>query len=98
MTKLNQQVQGHMESHVFTCYCGEDSYLQISRDDEDGQYYISITKHPTRLGERLKTAWQALKGLEFTASNEVIIDGADAASLVEALRPIDRSFAANPEE
>lgn len=85
MTRLDQKIQGDMETHVFKCYCGEDSYLVVTKDSKDDQLYISITKHPTRLVERLKLAWKSLRGLEFTTTNEVIIDGSDADNLALAL-------------
>jgi hypothetical protein len=86
MSKVEQLIQGNMEYHIFRCYCGECSYLSIIQDSEDDQIYIEITLHPTRLTERLKLAWKALRGLEFLASNEVIIDGSDAEKLIEAVR------------
>lgn len=85
MTKLEQKIQGDMESHIFKCYCGENSYLEITRDDDDKQFYLSISVSPTRLAERLKLAWKALLGLEFSTSNEIMIDYTDARMLIEAL-------------
>lgn len=85
MSKIDQTIQGNMDSHIFKCYCGENSYLEIVRDFEDDQRYISITMHPTRLKERLKLAWKALRGLEFSVSNEVVIDGDDINKVRKAL-------------
>lgn len=85
MSKLNQEIQGHMPTHIFKCYCGEDSYLEIMQDPDDKEFYLTITKHPTRLKERLKLAWKAFRGLEFAASNEVIIAEKDAKKIAKAL-------------
>lgn len=85
MTKIKQVIQGGMEPDVFLCYCGEYSYLRISRDDEDQQAYVSIVGHPTSLKERLVAAWRCLFGKEFYISNEVIIDGKDLSALRKAL-------------
>lgn len=86
MTKINQTIQGNMDSSIFKCYCGENSYLEVIKDPEDKQIYISITLRPTRLRERLKLAYRALRGLEFTSSNEVVIDGDDIKELIKALK------------
>lgn len=86
MTKINQTIQGNLETHIFKCYCGENSYLEVMKDTDDKQIYINITLHPTRLSERLKLAWRALRGLEFSASNEVVIDGKDIGSLIRGIK------------
>lgn len=91
MTKLKESTQWPVEFHIYKCWCGEDSYLQVARDDEDKQFYISITVHPTRFLERLRMAWKALRGIEFTASNEVIVDFQDAKELTAALSPQPRT-------
>lgn len=85
MAKIDNQVQGSMPTHIFKCYCGENSYIEIIQDPEDKEFYFSITQRPTRLKERLTTAWKALRGLEFTASNEVIVLDTDAHKIIEAL-------------
>jgi len=77
MTELKQKIQFENKSEVFKCYCGENSYLEFIYDKEDDQYYVTITLQPTRLLERLKLAWKALRGLEFSSANEVVIDGED---------------------
>ena len=87
MTKLTEDSQWNTGRHIFKCWCGEDSYLEVIQDVEDGEYYISITQHPTRLKERLAMAWKALRGIEFTASNSVMIVEKDAKKLVKALTP-----------
>lgn len=86
MSKINQVIQGGGEVHIFKCYCGEDSFLEFTGRKEDDEIYAQITIHPTRLGKRLKLAWKALRGLEFTASNSVIIDGKDLPKLIKALQ------------
>ena len=35
--------------------------------------------------ERLKLAWMAIRGLEFSVSNEIIIDNTDIKKLIKAL-------------
>lgn len=85
MTKLAETIQGNLETHIFKCYCGEDSYLEVMQDSEDKEFYISITMHPTSISERIKAAWKALRGLEFSASNTVIILEEDADKLAAAL-------------
>ena len=85
MTKIKQVIQGNTEPDVFLCYCGEYSYLRISKDDEYQQAYVSIVGHPTSLKERLVAAWRCLLGKEFYISNEVVIDGQDLPALRKAL-------------
>ena len=86
MTEIKQFTQGKLgNEHIFQCYCGEDSYLNVTHDEEDNQFYFDITLAPSRLPERIKRAWQALRGLEFGCSNEVIIDGSDIKELSDFL-------------
>lgn len=87
MSRVDQLIQGNIPLDVFRCYCGESSYLEIMHDAEDDQFYIYITLSPTRLKERLRLAWKALRGIEFLASNEVIIDGSDIEKVAAALSP-----------
>lgn len=86
MSKVEEQLQGGFPTYIFKCYCGEHSFLEVMQDLEDRELYINITQHPTRLKERLTTAWRALRGLEFSSSNEVIIDEKDIDRLMEALK------------
>jgi hypothetical protein len=83
--KLKQKIQGDMDSHVFKCYCGEYSYLEIVRDSDYKQVYVNITMNPTTIRERLSMAWKSLRGIEFSVSNEVVIDSVDLAELRKAL-------------
>lgn len=85
MTKIDQSIQGGLPTYIFKCYCGEDSYLEVMQDPDDRELYISITQRPTRLRERLKLAWKALRGLEFTNAGDVILLDTDAKKLIEAL-------------
>lgn len=85
MTKIKQVIQGGVEPDVFLCYCGEYSYLRISRDEEDEQVYVSIVGRPVTIGERLSAAWRCLLGKEFYISNEVIVDAKDLPALRKAL-------------
>jgi len=87
MAKIDNKTQWSQfgETHIFKCYCGSNSYIQVIQDPEDRELYFSITQHPTRLKERLGTAWKALRGLEFTASDEVILLDTDARKLIKAL-------------
>lgn len=85
MAKVDNQVQGDLPTYIFKCYCGENSYLEIMQDPEDKELYISITQHPTRLRERLKLAWKALRGLEFTAAGDIILLDDDVKKLIKAL-------------
>jgi hypothetical protein len=90
MSKIDNTTQGRLDSYIFKCYCGEDSYLEVMQNPDDGEFYISITQHPTRLLERLKMAWKALRGIEFTSSNEVILLEKDANKLIVALTKPNR--------
>ena len=85
MTKIKQTLQFEYQPDVFLCYCGEYSYLRISRDNEDEQVYVSIVGRPATIGERLSSAWRCLLGKEFYISNEVIIDAKDLPALRKAL-------------
>lgn len=86
MAKIDNKTQGSYGSHIFKCYCGENSYLEILQDPDDRELYIYITQHPTRLRERLSTAWRALRGLEFMSSNEIVLLEEDAEKLIKALK------------
>lgn len=86
MAKIDNKIQWDTPTHLFKCYCGESSFLEIIHDDEDRQLYISITQHPTTLRERLTLAWKALCGYEFSASNEVVLDEEDINKLIKALK------------
>lgn len=86
MTKIKQVVQGNMDTSIYKCYCGEYSYLEIIRDEEDSQFYFHISVYPTRLLERLVLAWKALRGIEFMVSNEVIVDGKDVPDMIKFLK------------
>lgn len=85
MTKLQERNQFNSVSQVYKCWCGEYSYLEIIRDEEDSQFYFHISVYPTRLLERLVLAWKALRGIEFMVSNEVIVDGKDVPSIIKFL-------------
>jgi hypothetical protein len=85
MTELIEKDQFQTETHTYKCWCGENSYLTIVIDREDGEAYISITQSPTRLIERLSLAWKALRGIEFTSSNEVIISDDEVEELMKML-------------
>jgi hypothetical protein len=85
MTKVQEGDQFQREIHIFKCWCGEESYLEITQDADDKEFYISITQHPTRFMERLKMAWAALRGIEFSSSNCVVLLEEDANKLVAAL-------------
>lgn len=90
MTKLKESTQfKDLETSIFKCWCGEVSYLEIVRDVEDGDIYVTITKHPTRLLERLRSAYKALRGIEFDATNSVMIAKEDIAALIKALKSKD---------
>lgn len=91
MTKIEQKIQFDSHSEVFKCYCGENSYLEFIYDKDDDQYYVNITIHPTRLLERLKLAWKALRGLEFSTSNEVIVDGPDFRRYLRTVIPNNKA-------
>jgi hypothetical protein len=88
MSKIDQTVQGDMPSHIFKCYCGEFSYLEIILDKDDQQIYFAISMSPTTLWSRVKLAWRAIHGLEFSTSNEVIIDGKDVPKIIKALKEL----------
>lgn len=69
---------GPVESLMYQCYCGEDSFFNLYHfdwNDErvDDDYYVSITIRPTSWRGRLGLAWKALRGLETTVSNEVLL-------------------------
>ncbi len=51
---------------IICCQCGCE-YLHIAdlSDDDIEDYALSITAWPHTLGERLRTAWQALRGRKF---------------------------------
>ena len=85
MSKIQEKIQGEFDDYIFKCYCGENSYLQVTQDPDDRELYISITLKPTRLSERLELAWKSLRGMEFYATDEVIILGEDSDKLIEAL-------------
>jgi hypothetical protein len=85
MTKLAEKNQFNSDNYVFKCYCAEHSYLDITQDPDDGEIYISITQHPTRLTDRIVMAWRALRGVEFSSSNEVVLLKEDISKLQEAL-------------
>lgn len=85
MTKIKQTIQGEMEPDVFLCYCGEYLYLRISKDEEDGEVFVSIVGHPGSFRDRVVTAWHCLLGKEFYISNEVIINAKDLPALRKAL-------------
>lgn len=86
MTKIKEKTQfKDLEINIFRCWCGESSYLEVVKDVEDGDIYVTITKYPTRLLERLKTAYKALRGIEFDATNSVMIAKEDVSKLVKAL-------------
>lgn len=87
MTKLNQKQQYDNESHIFKCWCGEHSYLEVSKFDEDtGDIEIYLTQHPSSLFERLRLAFMSLRGLEITTSSSVIIAEEDVKELIKALK------------
>lgn len=89
MTKIMEKIQGDssgFETHIFKCYCGEDSYLEIIQDKEDREIFVTITKHPTRLKERLIMAWKSLRGIEFTTTNHVMLLQEDISKLRSALK------------
>lgn len=90
MTKLTEHSQwgDYGDYYIFKCWCGENSYLEVSVDKKDGELYICITRHPTRFRERLKMAWEAIRGIEFTSSNSVMIVPEDVPKLIEALQQI----------
>lgn len=86
MTKIIEKTQWrHIETNIFKCWCGENSYLDITSDN-DGDLYITITQYPTNLLERFKLAFKALRGLEFSSSNSVMIVNEDINKLIKALR------------
>ena len=87
MTKLVEKTQfKDFETNIFKCWCGESSYLEVVKDIEDGDIYITITKYPTRLLERLKMAYMALRGIEFDSTNSVMIAQEDIPQLIKALK------------
>lgn len=86
MSNIEQKIQFDGKSEIFKCYCGEHSYLEVTYDRVDDQYYVSITLHPTRFLERLKLAWKALRGIEFSSSNEVVIDGPDFRKYIKEIK------------
>ncbi len=87
MTKLTEKTQFNFaETNIFKCWCGENSYLDITKDLDDGDIYITITQYPTRLLERVKMAYKALRGIEFTSSNSVMLAQEDIKKLIKSLK------------
>lgn len=86
MTKLNQKVQGSFATHVFKCYCGEHKFLEVMQDPVHKEIYISITMYHESLFERIKMAWQCLRGLDSVmVAGDVILDQDDIRKLIESL-------------
>lgn len=87
MTKLKESTQfKDLETSIFKCWCGESSYLEVVKDVDDGDIYVTISKYPTKLLERLKTAYKALRGIEFDSTNSVMIAKEDVIKLIRALK------------
>lgn len=87
MTRLREKTQlKYTTTSIFKCWCGENSYLDITKDKIGDYICITITQNPTTVSDRIKMAWKCLRGLEFSSSNSVLISEQNIENLVKELK------------
>jgi hypothetical protein len=65
---------------IITCYCGGDEKIEVEesismeKDSEPDMFSFTVTRRVRCLSERLKEAWDVLRGRSYPYTDYVLID------------------------